>query len=106
MDATTPPPEGNPMSLHPLAFKAATILATSAAGAAAYDGVKTALRKAPWRAGAVKATELAIRGTRRVELGAENVRLAAADIVAEARERVGEEAPPPAGPSTGHGHSH
>ena len=106
METTTPQQWGNLMSLHPLALKAASVLATSVAGAAAYDGIKKALRKAPWRATAVKATELAIRGTRRVELGAENVRLATADIVAEARERVGEEAPPPAGPATGHGHSH
>jgi hypothetical protein len=94
------------MSLHPLVFKAASMIATGAVGAAAYDGARTALRKAQWRSAAVRATELAIRGTRRMELGAEQARLAAADIVAEARERVGEEAPPPAGPSTGHGHNH
>ena len=85
--------------------RVAGTVATAAVGAAAYDGIKRLVRVAPWRTVAVRTSELAIRGTRHVEATAENARLTMADIVAEARERVGEEAQPPAGPAD-HGHGH
>lgn len=50
------------------------------------------------------ATALGLRGVRKAEEGAERARLAVGDVVAEARERIGEEARPPA--VTGHDHEH
>ncbi len=41
--------------------------------------------------------EWGLRGTRRAEAAAESARLTVADVVAEARGRIGEEAPLPAG---------
>ncbi|MBO0879075.1 MAG: DUF1490 family protein [Mycobacterium sp.] len=41
-----------------------------------------------------------VRGTRRAEEAAESARLKLADIVAEARERIGEEASPADRPTT------
>ncbi|WP_278312911.1 DUF1490 family protein [Lolliginicoccus levis] len=85
--------------------KAAGTLVTGVVGAAAYNSVRWAVRNTPVREIAVTATAVGLRGARKAEEGAENVRLAAADIVAEARERVGEDAPPPSHP-VGHGHTH
>jgi hypothetical protein len=46
-----------------------------------------------------------LRGFRAAEAGAEKARLAAGDIVSEARERNGEQAPAP-GTFSDHGHDH
>ena len=54
----------------------------------------------------MSATALALRGARKAEEGAESARLKVADVVAEARERIGEEAPPPAVSDSGHDHDH
>jgi hypothetical protein len=54
----------------------------------------------------VTATEWGLRGVRKAEEGAESARLQVSDVVAEAKERLGEEVPPPAVGETGHGHSH
>jgi hypothetical protein len=43
---------------------------------------------------------------RKAEEGAESARLKVADVVAEARERIGEEVPPPAVADTAHDHDH
>jgi hypothetical protein len=43
---------------------------------------------------------------RRAEGGAESARLKVADVMAEARERIGEEAPPPAVTEAAHDHEH
>jgi hypothetical protein len=51
----------------------------------------------------VSAAELGLRGTRRAEETAESARLKLADVMAEARERIGEEAPTP---SLGDAHDH
>ena len=84
------------MAVHGLLAKAAATVVTGAVGAAAYDLLRTAGRKAPVHNAAVTATEWGLRGTRRAEEAAESARLKLADIVAEARERIGEEAAPPA----------
>jgi hypothetical protein len=39
-------------------------------------------------------------------VGAESARLKVADVMAEARERIGEEVPPPAAGDAGHDHDH
>lgn len=87
-----------------LAGRATGMVATGVVGAAAYDGVKRLLRGRTARSAAVAATALGLRGARAVEAGAERARLTAADIVSEARERIGEESTPPG--AGGHGHEH
>lgn len=85
--------------------RAAHVVATGVAGAAVYDGVKRIARSDAVRSATVAVTAWGLRGLRAAETGAEKVRLATADIVSEARARIGEEAPaPPA--SNGHGHQH
>lgn len=71
----------------------------------AYDAVRTVARRAPLREGAVVATTWGIRGTRKAEEVAESVRLNTADIVAEAKGRLGEESTPP-GTAVAHDHDH
>ncbi len=72
-------------------------MVTGVVGAAAYE----ALAKAPWREASVTATTLGLRVARKTERKtketAERARLAVADVLAEAVERVGEEVPPPTG---------
>ncbi|WP_415394376.1 DUF1490 family protein (plasmid) [Rhodococcus globerulus] len=94
------------MALPFLIAKAASAVVTGAIGVAAYNGVKTLIVKAPIRDAAVTLTEVGLRGLRRAEEGAESARLAASDIVAEAKDRLGEEVPPPPVGEAGHGHSH
>ncbi len=84
------------MAMHGLLAKATATVVTGAVGAAAYDLLRKAARKAPVHDAAVTATEWSLRGTRRAEEAAESARLKLADVVAEARERIGEEAAPPA----------
>ncbi|CAM4201448.1 hypothetical protein MB901379_04267 [Mycobacterium basiliense] len=80
---------------HGLWAKAAPPVATGVVGVAAYE----ALTKAPWRSATVTATAWSLRTAReterRTKAAAERIRLAAADVLAEAAERVGEEVPPP-----------
>ncbi|GLY64797.1 DUF1490 family protein [Amycolatopsis taiwanensis] len=88
-----------------LVAKAAGAVATGFVGAAAYDGVKRLVRSAAIRSATVTVTSWGLRGVRAAETGAEKVRLVSADIVSEARARIGEEAPAP-GATNGHGHKH
>ncbi len=81
--------------VHALFAKAAATVVTGVAGAAAYDLLRKAAAKAPLHATAVSAAELGLRGTRKAEEAAESARLKLADVMAEARERIGEEAPTP-----------
>lgn len=85
--------------------KAATTVVTGLVGVSAYELLRKAVDKAPLHESAVKATEWGLRGTRRAEEAAESTRLKFADVVAEARERIGEEAPPPAA-GIDHNHDH
>ncbi|GFG72920.1 DUF1490 family protein [Mycobacterium botniense] len=81
---------------HGFFTKAATTLLTGLVGATAYEVLRKAVAKAPLHGTAVTAAEWGLRGTRRAEEAAESARLKLADIMAEARERIGEEAPTPA----------
>jgi hypothetical protein len=92
--------------LHGILAKAATTVATGAVGVAAYEVLRKAVGKLPIREASVKAAELGLRGTRKAEEGAEVARLKVADVMAEARERIGEEVPPPAVADTEHTHEH
>jgi hypothetical protein len=93
------------MAVHGLLAKAAGTVVTGLVGVSAYEALRKALKTAPVHEAAVTATEWGLRGTRRAEEAAESARLKLADVVAEARERIGEEAPPPAiGNHDQHGH--
>lgn len=94
------------MILHGVLAKAATTVVTGAVGVAAYDLARKAVAKAPVREATVVATAWGLRGVRKAEETAETARLKIADIVAEARERIGEEVPPPAVADADHGHTH
>ncbi|BBY54778.1 DUF1490 family protein [Mycobacterium koreense] len=87
--------------------KAGSAVVTGLVGVTAYEALKKAAAKAPLHESAVTATEWGLRGTRRAEEVAESARLKVADVVAEARERLGEEAPAPTldGPAA-HDHEH
>jgi chaperone-like protein len=84
------------MVVQGLLGKAAGTVFTGLVGVSAYEVVRKVLAKAPLHDAAVTATEWGLRGSRRAEEAAESARLKVADVVAEARERIGEEAQPPA----------
>ena len=88
-----------------LIVRAARVVATGLAGAVAYDGVKRLVRSGAIRSATVTGTAWGLRGVRAAETGAEKARLVAGDIVSEARDRIGEQAPAP-GTVDGHGHDH
>lgn len=85
------------MVTHELLVKAAGAVLTGLVGVSAYEKVRKALGTAPIRRASVTVMEWGLRGTRRAEAAAESARLTVADVVAEARGRIGEEAPLPAG---------
>src|SRR4051794_1641511 len=91
------------MAVQVLLAKAATTVVTGLAGVTAYEVLRKAVKKAPLHQTAVTAAELGLRGTRKAEVAAESARLKIADVMAEARERVGEEAPTP---TVGEHHDH
>ncbi|MEO8816562.1 MAG: DUF1490 family protein [Mycobacterium sp.] len=93
------------MAVQGLFVKAAATVFTGLVGVSAYEVLRKTLDKAPLHKTAVTATEWSLRGTRRAEEIAESARLKVADVVAEARERIGEEAPPPAA-AVDHNHDH
>ncbi|BBX73332.1 DUF1490 family protein [Mycobacterium shinjukuense] len=80
------------MVSHALLVKAAGTVATGLVGVTAYQALRTAVGTAPVRRAAVTATEWGLRGTRGAAVAAESARLKIADVVAEARERIGEDA--------------
>jgi lysozyme family protein len=92
------------MILHGLLGKAATTVATGVVGVAAYEAIRKAVAKARIHEASVTAAAWALRGARRAEESAEAARLRIADVMAEARERIGEEVPPPAVVDTEHAH--
>lgn len=93
------------MVLQGLLGKAAGAVVTGLVGVTAYEVLRKAAGKAPLHQTAVAAAELGLRGTRRAEEAAESARLKLADVMAEARERVGEETPAPTVPAV-HQHEH
>lgn len=89
--------------LYGLAGRTARVVGTGLAGAVAYDVVKRIGRSGAVRGATVTGAVWGLRGIRAAEAGAEKTRLAAGDIVSEARARIGEEAPVP-GPAGGRDH--
>ncbi|HXA10779.1 MAG TPA: DUF1490 family protein [Mycobacterium sp.] len=94
------------MIAHGFFAKVVGTVVTGAVGAAAYDALRRVAARAPVHEAAVTATGWGLRGVRKAEETAESARLAIADVVAEARERVGEEVPPPAVADADHDHDH
>lgn len=84
------------MVAHGLLVKAAGTVFTGLVGVSAYEVLRKAVGAAPVHRAAVTATEWSLRGTRRAEVAAESARLKVADVVAEARDRIGDEASLPA----------
>jgi hypothetical protein len=84
------------MIAHGVLARAATTVLTGVVGVAAYDALRKVVAKAPLHEASVTATTWALRGARKAEESAEAARLKVADVMAEARERVGEEVSPPA----------
>lgn len=80
------------MVAHGLLVKAAGTVFTGLVGVSAYEALRKAVGAAPVHRAAVTATEWGLRGTRRAEVAAESARLKVADVVAEARDRIGDEA--------------
>ena len=94
------------MVLHGLLAKAATTVATGVVGVAAYEAIRKAVAKAPIHEASVTTATWALRGARKAEESAETARLKIADVMAEARERIGEEVSPPAVADAEHDHDH
>ncbi|AKC39612.1 Protein of uncharacterised function (DUF1490) [Mycolicibacterium phlei] len=94
------------MVWHVVLAKAASTVVTGAVGVAAYEVARKAAAKVPVRDASVTVASWGLRGVRKAEEGAERARLAIGDVVAEARERIGEEAPPPVVGESGHDHEH
>ncbi len=76
--------------------KAAPTVVTGVVGMVAYEGLRKVAAKKPLRAASVAVTAWGLRIAREAEEGAAQARLAVADVVAEAAERVGHETSPPA----------
>lgn len=94
------------MMWHNVVAKAASAVVTGVVGVAAFEAIRKASGKLPARKAAVNATALGLRGVRAAEANAERARLAIGDVVAEAREQIGEEVPAPVAGDAGHGHDH
>ncbi|HEU4361156.1 MAG TPA: DUF1490 family protein [Mycobacterium sp.] len=96
------------MAWHGLAAKAVPMTVTGVMGAAAYEALRRALAKAPLRKATVVATAWGIRVAREVErkaqTGAEQARLTVADVMAEAKERAGEDVSPLTNTASGDDH--
>lgn len=84
------------MALHGLMVKAAPTVVTGLVGAVAFEGVRKGVAKAPLRSATVTATAWGMRVARvvgrKAGAGVEHARLSVADVVAEAKERAGEDA--------------
>lgn len=79
---------------------------TGAVGVATYSVLRRLVTWAPKRQVAVSGTVLGLRAWRGAERGVEVARLTAADIVAEAKGRVGESVSPPGAIEDEPGHTH
>ncbi|ORB91180.1 DUF1490 family protein [Mycobacterium persicum] len=82
------------VSWHGLVAKSVPTVVTGVVGAAAYEVLRKTAVKVPLREATVATTAWGIRGLRTAERkaakGAEQVRLTVADVVSEAKDRIGE----------------
>lgn len=86
------------LALHGFAAKAVPTVVTGAVGVAAYEALRRGVAKVPLRAATVTVTAWGMRVAREAErkagASAERARLTAADVIAEAKERAGDDAAP------------
>ncbi|MEB3980395.1 DUF1490 family protein [Mycobacterium sp. 663a-19] len=98
------------MVLHGLMAKAVPTVVTGAVGVAAYEALRKGVAKIPLRAATVTVTAWGIRVGREAERkageSAERARLTAADVIAEAKERLGDDVTLAAAPDPGHADDH
>jgi hypothetical protein len=94
------------MIVGPVVRRAAQTLAAGVVGVTVVDGIRRLLRSGAVRNGAVVATSWTLRGKRSMEAGAESARLSMADVLSEARQRMGEQSPPPGAGMDPHDHEH
>ncbi|ETW24078.1 DUF1490 family protein [Mycobacterium gastri] len=98
------------MIWHGLLAKAVPTVVTGTVGAAAYEVLRKAVVKFPSRQAAVAVTAWGLRAVRETERkaakGAEQARLTVADVMAEAKDRIGEEVAPLKLAESGHAHDH
>lgn len=96
--------------MHALVAKAAPTVVTGVVGVAAFEALRKVAAKAPLRAATVTVTAWAMRvgreAERKAQQSTEQARLTAADVIAEAKERIGEQAPPLTVADSGNNHDH
>ena len=84
--------------LHGLVGRAAPTVVTGVVGVAAYQALRKGAAKVPLRGATVTLTAWGMRFAREAERkaqhGAEQARLTAADVIAEAKERIGDDVTP------------
>ncbi|OBH16624.1 DUF1490 family protein [Mycolicibacter sinensis] len=80
------------MVAHGLLVKAAGTVFTGLVGVSAFEALRKAVGADPVHRAAVTATEWGLRGARRTEVAAESARLKVANVVAEAHDRIGDDA--------------
>jgi hypothetical protein len=90
----------------PLAAPLARLALTAVASAGLVKAVSDGRGSAALRRLAVGGTKAGIRASRAAETGVERFRLGAGDIVAQAYDEMGEQAPVPPTPQAGHDHQH
>ncbi len=85
-------------ALHGVVAKALPAVVTGAVGVAAYEAARKAVGKFPLRGVTVTVTAWGMRvareAERKAQRSAEQARLTAADVIAEAKERIGEDVAP------------
>lgn len=86
------------LALHGFMTRAVPTVVTGAVGVAAYEALRKGVAKVPLRAATVTVTAWGIRVAREAERkageGAERARLTTADVIAEAKERLGDNPSP------------
>ena len=97
-------------AVHGFLAKAAPTVVTGVVGYGAYEALRKTVAKIPLRKATVTVTAWGLRVAREAERkagqSAEQARLTVADVMAEARERAGEEVPPLVVTDSGHNHDH
>lgn len=92
--------------MSPIAVPLGRLVLTAAASAGLVKAVSDGRGAAALRRLAVGGTKVGIKASRAAETGVERLRLGTGDIVAQAYDEMGEQAPVPATPQAGHDHQH
>jgi hypothetical protein len=84
----------------------AKMAVTGTVGVAVFRALEKVPLSGMARVAGVEATKFGIRGSRALEQGVEKTRLVAGDLLADAREQMGEQAAPPVASDSSAGHQH